>query len=84
MKYSLPPFNEKEKRGFIEEKVLDFSNQIFRTPLFGIILSIFLNLLFLHMYFRSRSVISILFYLYFIYLVISLLLARALGLKRNK
>ena len=84
MKYSLPPFNEKEKRGFIEEKILDFSKQIFRTPIFGIILSVLLNLLFLHMYFSSRSVISILFYLYFIYLIISIILAKTLDLKRNK
>ena len=84
MKYSVPPFNEKPKRGFFEQKIFDFSEKLFRTPILGIILLLTLNLLYLYLYFKSRSLISILFYLFLAYLILSILTVNLLGLKRNK
>ena len=84
MKYSVPPFNEKPKRGFLEQKIFEFSEELFRTPILGITLLLTLNLLYLYSYFRSRSVISILFYLFLAYLIFSILITNLLGLKRNK
>ena len=45
MKYSLPPFNEREKRIFLEERILDFSSILFRIPVIGLIISVILNIL---------------------------------------
>ena len=84
MKYSLPPFNEKPNRGFFEQKIFDFSEELFKTPILGIALLLSLNLLYLYTYFKSRSVISILFYLFLAYLIFSILITHLLGLKRNK
>ena len=38
MKYSVPPFNEKPKRGFLEQKIFEFSEELFRTPILDITL----------------------------------------------
>ena len=84
MKYLVPPFNEKPKRGFLEQKVFDFSEELFRTPIVGIALLFALNLVYLYSYFKSRSVISILFFFFFAYLIFSILITNLLGLKRNK
>ena len=84
MKYSLPPFNEKPNRGFFEQKIFYFSEELFKTPILGIALLLALNLVYLYLYIKSRSIISILFYLFLAYLVFSILLVKILGLKRNK
>lgn len=84
MKYSLPPFNEKEKRGALEQKILDFSTELFRNPKLGLGLSIILNILYIYSYFKSKGVISILFYLLFAYFGLCIILTRILRLKRNK
>ena len=84
MKNSIPPFNERTKKGYIEQKIFDFSEELFRTPILGIALLLSLNLLYLYTYFKSRSVISILFYLFLAYLIFSILITHLLGLKRNK
>ena len=84
MKYSYTSFTEKTKRGFFEQKIFDFSDEIFRTPILGIILLLTLNLLYLYIYFKSRSLISVLFFLFLAYLIFSILIVNLLGLKRNK
>ena len=84
MKYSLPPFNEKPERGFFEQKIIDFSSELFKIPIIGISLLLIINLLYLYAYFKSRSIISILLYLFLAYLIISLILSKVLNLKRNK
>ena len=84
MKYSLPPFNEKPKRGFFEQKIFDFSEELFKTPILGIALLLSLNLVYLYLCVNSRSIISILFYLFLAYLIFSIVLVKILGLKRNK
>ena len=48
MKYSLPPFNEKEKREFFEQKILDFSENLFSAPFFGFLLSLIFNMIYLY------------------------------------
>ena len=67
MKYSLPPFNEREKRGYIEEKILCFSKELFRKRNFGILYAIIFNLFYFFMCSLTKSVISLLFYFCFIY-----------------
>ena len=84
MKFSLPPFNEKPKRGFFEQKIFDFSEELFKSPILGISVLLIINLLYLYTYVKSRSLISLLFYLFFAYIILSMIVAKVLGLKRNK
>ena len=84
MKYSLPPFNEKPKRSYIEQKIYDFSFGLFKNPIIGIALLLTLNLLYIYSCIKSRSIFSILLYLYLVYLIISIVLSKVLGFQRNK
>jgi hypothetical protein len=84
MQYSFPPFNEEEKRGLLEQKILDFSKDLFRNPQFGLCFAILLNILNIYLYFHSRSIISLLFYLSFVYFVACILFSRLFGMQRNK
>ena len=84
MKISLPPFNEKPKLGFCEQKIFDFSQELFENPIIGISVSLIINLLYLYTYVKSRSLISLLFYLFLAYIILSMIVAKVLGLKRNK
>ena len=84
MKYSLHPFNEKEKREFFEQKILDFSTDLFRNPKLGLSLALALNLLYIYAYFKSKSVISIMLYLFLAYLVLSIVLTKLFDLNRDK
>ena len=84
MEYSVPPFNEREKRVLIEQTVLDFSTELFRNPKLGLGLASILNILYIYLYFSSRSVTSILLYFSLAYFVLCIILANLLGLKRNK
>ena len=84
MKYSLHPFNEKEKREFFEQKILDFSTDLFRNPKLGLSLAVALNLLYIYAYFKSKSVISIMLYLFLAYLVLSIVLSKLFDLNRDK
>lgn len=84
MKYSLHPFNEIEKREFFEQKILDFSTDLFRNPKLGLSLAISLNLLYIYAYFKSKSVLSIILYLFLAYLILSIVLSKLFGLNREK
>ena len=84
MKYSLPPFNEKPKRGVIEQKIYNFSEDLFKTPILGIALLLAINLFYLYTYIKSQSVISLLLYLFLAYLIVSLSLAQLFNINRNK
>ena len=59
MKYNLPPFNEKVPRGYFEQSILDFSSDLFQSPLLGFALGIAVNILYIYSYYKSKSCFSI-------------------------
>ena len=84
MKYSLPPFNEKEQREFFEQKILDFSVSLFKNKIIGIIISTILNVLYLHICFQKRSTTAIIFYLFLAYSTIIMIMTKIFNLKENR
>ena len=70
----LPPFNEREKRSFIEEKILDFSSNLFRNKIFGVGISLVLNIVCFYSYFKKKSSFSILCSLFLLYLILKIIL----------
>ena len=84
MKYDLPPFNEKEKRGFFEQRILEFSSMIFKNPIFGISLGIILNLIFLFSYFQSKNCLSTILNIFLVYLMFSIILFQLSNMQKNK
>lgn len=84
MNMSLPPFNEKEKRTYIEETILNFSSQLFRNPKLGLALSLILNILYLYSYFKKKSTLSMLSQFFLLYLISSIIISKLLNFKNNK
>jgi uncharacterized protein YacL len=84
MKYSLPPFNEKEQREFFEQKIHDFSMSLFKIKIVGIIISTLLNFLYLYISFKKRSTIAIIFYLFLVYSTIIMVMTKIFNLKENR
>ena len=79
MKYNLPPFNEKVPRGYFEQSILDFSEDLFKNPYIGFALGIMVNILYIYSYYKSKSCLSII-----TYLIISIIFSQITKLKRNK
>ena len=88
MKYNLPPFNEVVKRGFFEQHILDFSSELFKNQLFGIaisvIFSVIFNIVFLFSCFKFKSCLSIIVYIFLVYLIFAIILFQISKFKRNK
>ena len=84
MKYNLPPFNEKVPRGYFEQSILDFSEDLFKNPYIGFALGIMVNILYIYSYYKSKSCLSIIIYLFLAYLIISIIFSLITKLKRNK
>ena len=84
MKYSLPPFNEKEQREFFEQKIKDFSMSLFTIKIIGIIISALTNILFLYLCIKGRSTLTIIFYLILVYSTVIIVMTKIANLKENK
>ncbi len=84
MKYNLPPFNEKVPRGYFEQSILDFSSDLFQSPLLGFALGIAVNILYIYSYYKSKSCFSIIIYLFIAYLLYSIIVSKLFKIKRNK
>ena len=84
MEYNLPPFNEKVPRGYFEQSILDFSSDLFQSPLLGFALGIAVNILYIYSYYKSKSCFSILIYLFIAYLLYSIIVSKLFKIKRNK
>ena len=84
MKYNLPPFNEKIPSGYFEQSILDFSSDLFQSPLLGFALGIAVNILYIYSYYKSKSCFSILIYLFIAYLLYSIIVSKLFKIKRNK
>ena len=84
MKYNLPPFNEKVPRGYFEQSILDFSSDLFQSPLLGFALGIAVNILYIYSYYKSKNCFSIIIYLFIAYLLYSIIFSKLFKIKRNK
>ena len=84
MKYNLPPFNEKVPRGYFEQSILDFSSDLFQSPLLGFALGIAVNILYIYSYYKSKSCFSIIIYLFIAYLLYSIIVSKLFKIKRSK
>ena len=84
MKYNLPPFNEKVHRGYFEQSLIDFSSGLFQNPILGLALGIAINILYIYSYYKSKSCLSIIIYLFLAFIVISIIVSKLFKIKRNK
>ena len=84
MNYNLPPFNEKEKHGFFEQTILDFSTELFKNKVFGFALGIILNTVFIYSFFKYKSCFSIALFIFLVYMTFYIILFQLANPRRNK
>ena len=84
MKYNLPPFNEKVPRNFFEQSLIDFSSDLFKNPYLGYTVAFLLNILYIYTYFKSKSCVSIIIYLFLVYLISSIIFSQLAQFKKNE
>ena len=75
--YKVPEYPNQEK-GFIfdEPKFAHFSKTIFKFPILGYLIGIILNLLYLFLWKKGRSIISIMITIIINYLIIGIILKK--------
>ena len=84
MNYDIPPFNEEEKREYFEQKILDFSKKLFYSPKLAFLLVLAFDILYIYLMIKSRSFISIMLYIFLVYLLISIFLVNILKPQKNE
>ena len=68
MKFDIPPVAKSQRSGFLDETVLNFSTKLFEKPIFGYIIAVLYNILFIYYWYNRTSLFSIIAFsiLYFI------------------
>ena len=69
------------KKGEIETKILDISNNIFYNKEIGIILSIIINFLYIYLCYHKTPIISILIFFNFLFLLFHIIISQLTGNK---
>ena len=76
MKYDRQIFDENDEREFFEQKIFNFSKNLFYYPKVGFVVVLAFDILYIYLMLNSRSVFSIIFYFFLVYLLISILLVQ--------
>ena len=84
MKYSLPPFNQREKRMFLEERILDISSVLFYIPIMGLIISVVSNILLLLSYETLEDFFSPIIYLLTYLYILNLIIDQIISFHKNE
>jgi len=83
--YRVKEYPNKEKGFFIdEEKFAKFSYDLFKIPMFAIICSIYLNILYIYFWRRQMSNISIALNIFINYLIIEIILQKIFKVNEMK
>ncbi len=84
MKYSLPPFNQREKRMFVEERILNIASVLFYIPIMGLIISVVSNILLLLSYETLEDFFSPIIYLLTYLYILNLIIDQIISFHKNE
>ena len=84
MKNSLPPFNQRDKRMFLEERILDISSVLFYIPIMGLIISVVSNILLLLSYETLEDFFSPIIYLLTYLYILNLIIDQIISFHKNE
>ena len=84
MKYSLPPFNQREKRMFLEERILDISSILFYIPIIGLIISAISNILLYISYESFKDIFSLIIYVLTCFYILNLIIDQLICFQKNE
>ena len=80
MKFDIPPVAKSQRSGFLDEKILEISSELFENKIFGIGVSGFVNILFIYSWIKHVSFFSLCTFLFVYYLTIKAIQIKILGL----
>jgi hypothetical protein len=79
MKFDIPPVARSQRSGFLDEKILQISGELFENKLFGLGVTGFVNILFIYLWYKRVSFVSICSFLFLYYLIIRAIQIKILG-----
>ena len=80
MKFDIPPVAKSQRSGFLDEKILQLSKELFEIPIFGIGVAGLINILFLYLCYKGVTFLSLFFFLFIYYLIIRIVQIKILKL----
>lgn len=69
LKLDIPPVERSQRSGFLDEKVLEISKELFEIPIFGYAAGALFNIFYLYHWYKRTTLFS-LFYFIFLYYII--------------
>ena len=84
MRENVPPIAESKRANCLDEKILEFSSDLFKIPQFGYAISLILNLLYFYLWCKKTTIFSLIIRIFLFYLVIKLIQIRFFGYKINQ
>ena len=79
MKYYIPPVAKSQRAGFLDEKLLQISKELFENKIFGLGIAGIVNILFIYLCYKKTTFISLCCFLFIYYLIIRAIQIKLLG-----
>ncbi len=79
MQYDIPPVERSQRAGFLDEKLLQISRELFENKLFGLGIAGIVNILFIYLCYKKVTFISICCFLFIYYLLVRAIQIKLLG-----
>ena len=79
MKVDIPPIAKSQRSGFIDEKILEFSKELFEIPLYGFGIATILNIFYLYYWYKRASLFSLIYFIFLFYIISKAIQAKILG-----
>lgn len=79
MKYYIPPVAKSQRSGFLDEKVLQISKELFEIKIFGIGVTGFVNILFIYSWIKGVTFFSLCCFLFIYFLIVKAIQIKILG-----
>lgn len=80
----IPPIDEFERKSVIKMKIMNFSNELMENKVFGIIMVIAINVLYLYCIIKRLNLFSVITYIFLLYLLSIILLSKIFKLNKPK
>ena len=83
MSSNVPPIAKSDRANYLDIKVLEISSELFENPLFGFGITAITNILYIYVWYKKKTVFSILTFLLLFYIIVRIIQKKILGLNRN-
>lgn len=77
MSYNIPPITQSQRHGFLDEKLLNNSSDLFKNKIMGILIGIIANILYIvEAWYKRSTILSLCFFIFLYLLVVKIILAQ--------